>query len=62
MIILMTILTILFLLSKTQNCMFLQQLYQQKVIKSYQNFLIEDLKDQFIRMNIKSENKNAANE
>ena len=27
--------------------------YQQKTIKIYQNFLIKDLKDQFIGMNIK---------
>ena len=44
---------ILFLLSKTQNYMFLQQLYQQETIRNYQNFLAKDLKDQFIMMNIK---------
>ena len=55
---------ILFLLSKTQNCMFLLQLYQQETIRNYQNFLAKDLKDQFIGMNTKqkSENKNTTNE
>ena len=33
--------------------MFLSSLYQQKIIKSYQNFLANDLKNQFIGMNIK---------
>ena len=50
MIILMKILTILFLLSKT---MFLLSLYQQKIIKNYQNTLVRYLKNQFIGMNIK---------
>ena len=49
----MAVLTILFLLSKTQNYMFLSSLSQQKVIKSYQNFLVNDLKDRCIGMNIK---------
>ena len=44
---------ILFLLSKTQNYMFLFQLYQQETIKNYQNFYVKDLKDQFIEMSIK---------
>ena len=44
---------ILFSLTKTQNYMFLSSLYQQKIIKSYQNFLANDLKNQFIGMNIK---------
>ena len=44
---------ILFLLSKTQNYMFLLQLYQQETIEHYQNFLAEDFKDQFIGMNIR---------
>ena len=43
--------------------MFLFSLYQQETIKNYQNFLVKDLKDQFIGMNIKqSENKITANE
>ena len=42
-----------FILSKTQNYMFLLSLYQQKTIKSYQNLLGKDLKDQCIGMNIK---------
>ena len=46
-------LIILFLLSKTQNYMFLLYLYQQETIKNYQKFLEENLKDQFIEMNIK---------
>ena len=29
------------------------QLYQQETIKNYQNFLVKDLKDQFIEINIK---------
>ena len=33
--------------------MFLSSLSQQKVIKSYQNFLVNDLKDRCIGMNIK---------
>ena len=33
--------------------MFLWSLYQQKIVKNYPNFLLKDLKDQFIRMNIK---------
>ena len=41
------------LLSKTQNCMLLSSLCQQKIFKNYQNFLIKDLKDQFIGINIK---------
>ena len=28
-------------------------LYQEETIKNYQNVLVKDLKDQFIRMNIK---------
>ena len=50
---LMLILIILFSLSKTHNCMFLQSLYQQNIIKNYENFLAKDLKDQCIGMNIK---------
>ena len=49
----MTILTELTLLSKTQNCMSLSSLYQQKTTKNYQNFFAKDLKDQFIGMNMK---------
>ena len=33
--------------------MFLLSLYQQKIVKNYRNFLIKDLKYQFIGMNIK---------
>ena len=47
------ILTILFLLSKTQKCMLLLSLYQPKTTKNYQNLLAKDLKDQCIGMNIK---------
>ena len=47
----------LFLLSKTQNCMFLSSLYQQEAIKNYQNFLAKNLKDQFIGMNIKQKER-----
>ena len=32
--------------------MILQQLYQEKTIKNYENFLVKYLKDQFIGMNI----------
>ena len=53
MIMLTIILIILFLLSKTENYMFLSSCYQQKTIKNYQNFLVKDLKDQFIGMSIK---------
>ena len=33
--------------------MFLSSIYQEEAIKNYQNFLVKDLKDQFIGMNIK---------
>ena len=33
--------------------MSLQSVYQQKTIKNYQNFIVKDLKDQFIGMNIR---------
>ena len=36
----------------TQNYMSLVNLYQQKTIKHYQNFMLKDLKDQCIGMNI----------
>ena len=49
----MLMLIILFLLSKTQNSMFLLSLYQQETTKNYQNFLAKNLKDQLIGMNIK---------
>ena len=49
----MLILIVLLSLLKAQNYMFLSPLYQQKITKNYQNFLAKDLKDQFIRMNIK---------
>ena len=50
---LMLILIVLFLLSKTQNSMFLSSLCQQKSSKNYQNCLVQDLKDYFIRIFIK---------
>ena len=37
--------------------MFLKSLYQQKIIKNYQNFLEENLKDQFIGVNMKQKGK-----
>ena len=49
------ILITLFLLLKTQNCMFMLSLYQQRTTKNYQNFLVKDLKDQCIGMNIEQE-------
>ena len=42
-----------FLLSKTQNYLFLLQCYQQKTTKKYRNFLAKDMKDQFNGINIK---------
>ena len=53
MIIQILIVIILFLLSKTQNYMFLKKFYQLKIIKNYQNFVAKDFKDQFIGINIK---------
>ena len=53
-IIMITLILILsFLLSKTQNYMFLSSLYQQNTIKNYQNFLAKNLKNRYIQMNIK---------
>ena len=49
----MVILTILFLLSKTQSYIFLSSLYQKNTIQNYQNFSVKDLKDQLIGMNVK---------
>ena len=49
----MLMLLILFLLATTQVYIFLSSLYQEKIIKNYQNSLAKDLKDQFIGMNIK---------
>ena len=49
----MLILITLSVLSKTQNYMFLLQLYLQKTIKNYQILLVKYLKDQFIGINIK---------
>ena len=49
----MLILILSFLPSKTQNYMFLSSLYQQNTIKNYQNFLAKNLKDRYIQMNIK---------
>ena len=37
--------------------MLLLSLYQQKIMKKYQNFLEKDLKDQFSGMNIKQKGK-----
>ena len=42
----------LFSLSKTENDLFLLSLYEQKTIENYQNFLVQELNDQFIGMNI----------
>ena len=43
--------------------MFLLSLYQQKTIKSYQNLLSKNLKDQYVGLNLKKiENKNTTNE
>ena len=53
MIIQMLNVIILFLLSKTQNYMFLKYLHQLKIIKNYQNLVAKDFKDQFIGKNIK---------
>ena len=49
----MTILPELFSLLKTQNCLLLLSLYEQKAIKNYENFLVKDLKDLYIGINIK---------
>ena len=49
----MKILLTLFFLSKTQNYAFLLSVYKQKTIKSCQNVLAKDLKEQYIGMNIK---------
>ena len=54
---LINILIISFLLSKTQNYMFLQYLYQQETIKNNQKFFAKALKDQFVGMNIKQKYK-----
>ena len=42
----------LFSLSKTENDLLLLSLYEQKTIENYQNFLVQELNDQFIGMNI----------
>ena len=43
--------------------MFLSSLYQQSIIKNYQNFLAKDLKYQFVGMNIKpKKEKDMANQ
>ena len=47
------ILIVLHLLSKTPNYMIQLQIYQQGTTKNYQNFLAKSLEDQFIGMNIK---------
>ena len=44
-ILILILIVLLFSLSKTQNYMFLSSLYQQKIIKNYQNFLVMDLID-----------------
>ena len=51
----MLILMILFLLFNQQNYMSLLSLYQQKIVKNCQKFLVNDLKGQFIVINIKQE-------
>ena len=51
----MMLILILFLLSNQQSYMFLSSLYQQKIVKNYQNLLVKDLKGQFIGINIKQE-------
>ena len=56
-IILVPIMIILFLLPKTQNYNFLLSFYQQNSIKNHQNFLVKDLKDQYIGMNVKQKAK-----
>ena len=53
MMIMMLILIVLFLLSRTQNYMSLLSLYQQKTIKNCQNFLVKFFKDQCIKINVK---------
>ena len=53
----MMLILILFSLSKTRRYMFLYQFYQQRKIKNYQNFLVNDLKDQFVGMNIKEKER-----
>ena len=53
MLIIMIMLILLFLLSKTQNYIFLLSLYQQETIKNYQNLLAKDLTDQFTGVNTK---------
>ena len=45
-------LIMLFSLSKTENDLFLLSLCEQKTIENYQNFLVQELNDQFIGMNI----------
>ena len=47
------IVIVLFLLSKTQNYILLLSPHQQETIKNYQNFLAKDLKDQLIGIDIK---------
>ena len=53
MVMIMIMKTVLFSLSKIQNYMSLKQIYRQKILKNYRNFLAKDLKDQLIEMNIK---------
>ena len=53
----MMLILILFSLSKTRRYMFLYQFYQKRIIKNYQNFLVNDLKDQFVGMNIKEKER-----
>ena len=45
-------LIMLFSLSKAENDLFLLSLYEQKTIENYQTFLVQELNDQFIGMNI----------
>ena len=44
---------ILFLQPKIQHYVSLSSLYHQKTTKNYQNFLVKDLKDKCLGMNIK---------
>ena len=49
----MLIQVILFSLLKTQKYELFSSLYQQEITKNYRNFLVMDLKDRFIGINIK---------
>ena len=49
----MLIQVILFSLLKTQKYELFSSIYQQEITKNYRNFLVMDLKDRFIGINIK---------